>query len=81
MAERIDGKAVAEEVVAKVKAAAERSAREAGVTPGLAVVIVGEDPASQVYVVVQGEEGEGMRLPFRPAHAARRHRARPIFSR
>ena len=46
----IDGKAVAEEVVAKVKAAAARLHAEAGISPGLAVVIVGEDPASQVYV-------------------------------
>jgi methylenetetrahydrofolate dehydrogenase (NADP+) / methenyltetrahydrofolate cyclohydrolase len=46
----IDGKAAAEEVAGKVKAASARLIAEAGVTPGLAVVIVGEDPASQVYV-------------------------------
>lgn len=50
MAERIDGKQAAEEVVAKVKAAASDLVAKTGVTPGLAVVIVGEDPASQVYV-------------------------------
>ncbi len=50
MAERIDGKAVAADVVAKVKAETAALKRDAGVTPGLAVVIVGEDPASQVYV-------------------------------
>ncbi|RUU14630.1 bifunctional methylenetetrahydrofolate dehydrogenase/methenyltetrahydrofolate cyclohydrolase FolD [Mesorhizobium sp. USDA-HM6] len=50
MAEVIDGKKVAEDVVQKVKAlTAELSARGA-TRPGLAVVIVGEDPASQVYV-------------------------------
>jgi methylenetetrahydrofolate dehydrogenase (NADP+)/methenyltetrahydrofolate cyclohydrolase len=49
MAEIIDGKALAEDVVAKVKTETARLA-ETGVTPGLAVVIVGEDPASQVYV-------------------------------
>ncbi len=49
MAEIIDGKALAEDVVAKVKTETVRLA-ETGVTPGLAVVIVGEDPASQVYV-------------------------------
>ncbi len=49
MAEVIDGKKVAGEVVAKVKAlTGELGAK--GVKPGLAVVIVGEDPASQVYV-------------------------------
>lgn len=50
MAERIDGKAVSGEVIARVKVEAERLRGTAGVTPGLAVVIVGEDPASQVYV-------------------------------
>ncbi len=50
MAQRIDGKAVAAEVTAKVTAAAADLKRDAHVTPGLAVVIVGEDPASQVYV-------------------------------
>lgn len=49
MVEIIDGKALAENVVAKVKTETARLA-ETGVTPGLAVVIVGEDPASQVYV-------------------------------
>ncbi|GAA2853750.1 methenyltetrahydrofolate cyclohydrolase /5,10-methylenetetrahydrofolate dehydrogenase (NADP+) [Aminobacter aminovorans] len=49
MAEIIDGKSVAAEVVEGVKKSAARLA-EHGVTPGLAVVIVGEDPASKVYV-------------------------------
>ena len=49
MAERIDGKAVAAQVKAEV--AREVSAlKERGVTPGLAVVIVGDDPASRIYV-------------------------------
>jgi methylenetetrahydrofolate dehydrogenase (NADP+)/methenyltetrahydrofolate cyclohydrolase len=46
----IDGKAVAATVVEGVKRARERLVLEVGVTPGLAVVIVGEDPASRVYV-------------------------------
>ena len=50
MATRIDGKAVAEDVIGTVKRAAEELQREAAITPGIAVVIVGEDPASQVYV-------------------------------
>jgi methylenetetrahydrofolate dehydrogenase (NADP+)/methenyltetrahydrofolate cyclohydrolase len=41
MAERIDGKAVAEEVVAKVKAAADALRERTGIQTGLAVVIVG----------------------------------------
>lgn len=54
----IDGKAVAEEVVAKVKSAAARLNAEAGVVPGIAVVIVGEDPASQVYVSSKGKKAK-----------------------
>jgi len=50
MAEIIDGKQVAASVVAAVKSATEKLAADAGVTPGLAVVLVGEDPASHVYV-------------------------------
>jgi len=50
MAQVIDGRNVAAEVVDKVKAlTADLAARGKG-KPGLAVVIVGEDPASQVYV-------------------------------
>ena len=50
MVQVLDGKAVAEEVVATVKTAAAELIAQTGVTPGIAVVIVGEDPASQVYV-------------------------------
>ena len=45
----IDGKNVAEAVIARVKRASEALARK-DVKPGLAVVLVGEDPASRVYV-------------------------------
>ncbi|PMR73657.1 bifunctional methylenetetrahydrofolate dehydrogenase/methenyltetrahydrofolate cyclohydrolase FolD [Billgrantia endophytica] len=48
-ARRIDGKACAERVLAEVAEGVRQLASE-GVTPGLAVVLVGEDPASQVYV-------------------------------
>lgn len=50
MAEVIDGKRVAEDVVGKVKALTADLERKGKGKPGLAVVIVGEDPASQVYV-------------------------------
>lgn len=50
MAERIDGKAIAAEVIASVKEGAAHLLGEKGVQPGLAVIIVGEDPASEVYV-------------------------------
>ncbi|HHW13343.1 MAG TPA: bifunctional methylenetetrahydrofolate dehydrogenase/methenyltetrahydrofolate cyclohydrolase FolD [Firmicutes bacterium] len=45
----IDGKALAAEVRARVRTEVEEL-RAAGVQPGLAVILVGEDPASQVYV-------------------------------
>jgi methylenetetrahydrofolate dehydrogenase (NADP+) / methenyltetrahydrofolate cyclohydrolase len=54
----IDGKAVAEDVISKVKAASARLQAEKGVTPGLAVVIVGEDPASHVYVSAKGRKAK-----------------------
>jgi methylenetetrahydrofolate dehydrogenase (NADP+)/methenyltetrahydrofolate cyclohydrolase len=50
MAQRIDGKEVAAQVTETVKREAARLIAEKGLTPGLAVIIVGEDPASQVYV-------------------------------
>jgi methylenetetrahydrofolate dehydrogenase (NADP+)/methenyltetrahydrofolate cyclohydrolase len=46
----IDGKAIAARLRADVAQAVARLARGHGVTPGLAVVLVGEDPASEVYV-------------------------------
>jgi len=48
VAEIIDGKAVAAEIVAKVTA--HTTSVAGSVVPGLATVLVGEDPASQVYV-------------------------------
>ena len=50
MAERIDGKAVSAEVRAEVARQVEALKAEHGLCPGLAVVIVGEDPASRIYV-------------------------------
>ena len=46
----IDGKAFAARVRAEVAAHVARLKEENGIQPGLAVVLVGEDPASQVYV-------------------------------
>jgi methylenetetrahydrofolate dehydrogenase (NADP+)/methenyltetrahydrofolate cyclohydrolase len=51
----IDGKAFAAGLVDRVAAASARLEARQGVKPGLAVVIVGEDPASQVYVRNKGE--------------------------
>ena len=46
----IDGKAIASELRARVGEEVARVQREHNLTPGLAVVLVGSDPASQVYV-------------------------------
>jgi methylenetetrahydrofolate dehydrogenase (NADP+) / methenyltetrahydrofolate cyclohydrolase len=48
-AQIIDGRAIARQVRGEVAERAERLL-ERGVTPGLVVVLVGDDPASQVYV-------------------------------
>ena len=51
----IDGKAFAATVRDKVKTHVTRLVADHGITPGLAVVLVGEDPASQVYVRSKGK--------------------------
>ncbi|QIF81619.1 bifunctional methylenetetrahydrofolate dehydrogenase/methenyltetrahydrofolate cyclohydrolase [Brevundimonas sp. 'scallop'] len=51
----IDGKAFSAALVERVGAAVARLEAAHGVKPGLAVVIVGEDPASQIYVRNKGE--------------------------
>ena len=50
MAELLDGKRIADEIRAEVKTQVEALAAEGRRRPGLAVVLVGENPASQVYV-------------------------------
>jgi methylenetetrahydrofolate dehydrogenase (NADP+)/methenyltetrahydrofolate cyclohydrolase len=52
----IDGKAFAAKVRAQVAEHVARLREEQGVQPGLAVVLVGEDPASQVYVASKGKQ-------------------------
>ncbi len=50
----IDGKQVAASVIDTVKSATAALEKDAGVKPGLAVVIVGNDPASHAYVSAKG---------------------------
>ncbi len=50
MSVRIDGKELAAKLRADIREEAEQYARQHGKQVGLAVVLVGEDPASQVYV-------------------------------
>ena len=52
---RIDGKARADRLVADVAAATAKLKGEAGFAPGLCAVLVGDDPASQVYVRNKGK--------------------------
>ena len=73
----IDGKAFAEGLRARVGEAAAAFAHQAGRRPGLAVVLVGDDAASQVYVGAKGKacEAAGMasyehRLPADTSEAA-----------
>lgn len=57
-AKLIDGKAFAADLRAKIAVEVAELKAAHGVTPGLAVVLVGEDPASQVYVRNKGEQTE-----------------------
>src|SRR3954468_23868132 len=52
----IDGKAIAAKVRSDVAADVAILQSQHGFTPGLAVVLVGEDPASKVYVRNKGEQ-------------------------
>ena len=69
-AEIIDGKALAQEVRRRVKAEVAEFTRSTGVVPGLSVILVGDDPASRVYVgskqkasAEAGMNGTVLRLP------------------
>ena len=52
-AQLLDGKAMSEELRADI-ARKVAALKERGVTPGLAVILVGDDPASQIYVRNKG---------------------------
>jgi len=55
-AQLIDGKAFAARVRGQVAEHVARLKQDHGIVPGLAVVLVGEDPASQVYVRSKGKQ-------------------------
>ena len=76
MAELIDGKALAKEVRAEVRERADAFTAAHNRAPGLHVVLVGEDPPSQVYVrnkeraaAKAGIEGRVHRLPAETSEA------------
>ena len=52
----IDGKAFAAQVRGQVAEHVARLKEEQGITPGLAVILVGEDPASEVYVAAKHKQ-------------------------
>ncbi len=52
---RIDGKARADRLVADIAAATAKLKAASGVVPGLCAVLVGDDPASQMYVRAKGK--------------------------
>jgi methylenetetrahydrofolate dehydrogenase (NADP+)/methenyltetrahydrofolate cyclohydrolase len=54
----LDGRELAERVIARLGEEAARLKRETGVVPGLATVLVGDDPASQVYVGAKARKAE-----------------------
>lgn len=69
-AQIIDGKAIAEEIRSRIADEVTQMVRDSGVAPGLATVLVGEDPASQTYVRMKqraceevGIQSIGHRLP------------------
>lgn len=49
-AEKIDGKTMRDEILAETEAAAKELTDKTGIVPGLVVILVGSDPASQYYV-------------------------------
>lgn len=51
----ISGKAMSEEIRSEIKQRTEKLKREKGIVPGLAVILVGNDPASEIYVKNKGQ--------------------------
>src|SRR5580658_8620854 len=64
----IDGKASAAKLREKIAAEAAHLKAAHGLTPGLATVLVGHDPASEVYVRNKGKTAEA--LGFKSVHIA-----------
>ncbi len=57
-AQLIDGKKIAEQIKLEVKQEADRLRSERGIIPGIAFILVGENPASQSYVKMKGKACE-----------------------
>ena len=63
----LHGKPVQERVLADVKAGVDKLKRTRGVTPTLGVVLIGEDPASQIYVRNKKRAAESVGIASRDA--------------
>jgi methylenetetrahydrofolate dehydrogenase (NADP+)/methenyltetrahydrofolate cyclohydrolase len=80
----IDGKAIAEGLRSRVTAEVARLGREHGLTPGLAVVLVGSNPASSVYVGSKEKQtaAAGMRsIPHRLTETTSEHDLLALIAR
>ena len=62
MAILIDGRALAKEVNAHTKQRIEKL-KEKGVTPGIATILVGDDPASQIYTRSKEKKAHSLGMP------------------
>jgi len=56
----IDGKLISSEIKSEIKSETDKLKSERGITPGLAFILVGEDPASKVYVKSKGKACEDL---------------------
>ena len=56
----IDGKKIADDIRNEVKQETQRLKEQRGITPGLAFILVGDDPASHAYVRMKGKGCEEM---------------------
>src|SRR6266498_3393427 len=81
MAQLIDGKVISAKVRAEVAAGTKVLQAERGITPGLAVVRVGEDPASQVYVTGKRKDAEEVGFRSWEHHYPEHADPREVFAR
>lgn len=68
MATLLDGKSLAQKIRDDIREKVARLQKEKGITPGLATVLVGEDPASQVYVKNKNKACEEAGMHSRQEH-------------
>ena len=77
----LDGVAVAAAIRAEVRPGVEAFTRSAGRPPGLGIVLVGDDPASEIYVAQQAEVGRREPGCAPTSSGCRRRRRSPSCSR